>query len=333
MTKKFGKNTLKLVIGLLVSGLFLYLAFGKIDLARMKESFLEANYWLLIPAVLVMFVSHWLRSIRWQYFLNSFKKISVGRLFSATLIGYMGNTILPAHLGEIFRANVIGKKEKIATSSVLATIVIERIIDVLSLLLIMILTLVIYPFPSWVTQSGYLMFAFAIGLFVFLIMLKQQSEKTIKLLKVFLRILPEKIAELVEKIINSFINGINSMERKRDYLVISVLSVLIWACYWLALHITFYAFDLFQTYNLSAVASLVLLVITTISVVVPSSPGYIGTYHYLAQLSLGLFGVPGSVGLSFAFVAHASSLLPTALVGMVFAWKEGIERLQTQKDS
>ena len=332
MAASKNSNLLKLVVGIAISGLFLYLAFGKIDFNQMKESFQQANYWLLIPAALMTFIAHWIRAYRWQFFLKSIKKVPVKRLFSATLIGYMGNTILPAHLGELFRANVIGNNEKISTSSTLATLVIERIIDVFSLLVIMVVSLLIYPFPSWVTKSGYIMFVLTIGLFLFLVLLKRQNQRTINLLHKGLSILPKSIAAKIEALILAFLDGINGMKRRRDYGIVFGLSLFIWFFYWANLHLVMISFNLTQNYDVNLVSSLVLLVITTIAVVVPSSPGYVGTYHYLCQLSLELFGVPRSVGLSIAFVAHGVSILPTALIGMVLAWKEGISRLKTEKE-
>ncbi len=298
----------------------------------MADAFKSANIWWFIPAVLVQFVAHWLRAVRWQYFLDKIKRVSVLRLFNATLIGYMGNTVLPAHLGEVFRANVVANQEKIPTSSTLATLVIERLIDVLSLLVIMVLTIVVYPFPDWVTKSGYIMFAFTIAFFAFLFLLKQQNPLTVKLLNFGLGLLPNAISVKLGEIIYAFIDGINGMKRKSDYLVVFLLSLSIWFFYWVTLYCIFIAFNLFEIYDINILASVVLLVITTISVVVPSSPGYVGTYHYLCQLSLGLFGVPSSVGLSFAFAAHGFSLLPTAIVGFILAWKVGMQRLKSDEE-
>jgi uncharacterized protein (TIRG00374 family) len=243
----------------------------------------------------------------------------------------MGNTVLPAHLGEVFRANVVGRNEKIPTSSVLATVVMERIIDVFTLLIIMLVAVFAYPFPDWVTLSGYVMFAGVAGLFLFLFLLKQQHKLTVSLMNFGLGLLPKKIANKLEELIHTFIGGLNGMTKKKDYLKVAVLSLVIWFCYWLLFHTLFYSFDLVEGYNLNAVSSLVLLVITTISVVVPSSPGYVGTYHFLCMKSLELFGVPGSVGLSYAFMAHGISIIPTAIVGFMLAWKEGINRL-SQKE-
>ena len=331
--KKRSKNALKLGVGLLISGFFLYLAFGRIDSTQLLNSFLRVNYWLLIPAIFVQFISHWLRALRWRYFLKPIKRVPVGSLFSATMIGYMLNSVLPAHLGELFRAVVIGKRENIASSSVMASIVVERIIDILSLLLVMVMALLVYPFPDWVTTSGYAMFALAMGLLIFLYLLKQQHALTTRLLDFFLGLLPQKISRKVKEMLDAFINGISGFEKKRDALVILVYSVLMWICYWAILHILFYAFDLFGSYQVNTVSSVVLLVITTVSVVIPSSPGYVGTYHYLCQLALSLFGIPRAVGLSYAFVAHALTLIPTALVGFIFAWKEGLNRLNVENTS
>ncbi|MBU3915600.1 flippase-like domain-containing protein [bacterium] len=330
--KKARNNTIKLLIGLAISALFLYLAFGKIDFEKMKASFLEANFWYFIPAVGVILLSHLIRSFRLQYLLKSIKNVPVAELFSATMIGYMGNTILPAHLGELFRANVIGNRENISSSSVLATIVIERILDIFALLIIMAFALIVYPFPDYITKGGYVTFILVVGLFTFLVLLKKQNEKTMAFLRLFLKMLPMSIADRIECMIVSFIEGINGLERKMDYLVILFFSILIWSCYWLNFYLVCYAFDFPQIYGLNALSSVVLLVITTVSILVPSSPGYVGTYHYLCQITLGLFGVPMSVGLSYAFVAHALSTYPTALIGVVFAWKEGKERFQVEKE-
>ncbi|UCE07728.1 MAG: flippase-like domain-containing protein [bacterium] len=322
--KKYG-NSFKIIIGLLISIGFLFLAFRQLDFQQMKKAFSLAKYWLLLPSLVIIFASHWLRSVRWQFLLNSVKKIPKGNLFSALLIGYAANTILPAHLGEFLRAYVIGRKQEISVSSALATIVVERIIDVLSIVIIMSVTLIIYPFPDWVKKSGYIMFVFAIGLVVFLILMKVYTEATMKFVRTILKPFPQSIREKVENLSRSFLDGLKPMKSNFDYVIIFLLSILIWFCYWAVIYLNFYTFNLVAEYNLGVTAGFVLLVITTISVVVPSSPGYIGTYHWLCQISLELFHVPRAIGLTYAIVVHAMNFFPLFLVGFVFAWKEGIK--------
>lgn len=330
---KRNTNVLKIVIGFIVSLFFLYLAFRQLDFSLMKNAFSVANYWLLIPSVIVIFLSHWLRSIRWQLLLNPIKQINANNLFTALLIGYSANTILPAHLGEFIRAYIISREKDVSLSSVMATIIVERIIDVLSIVLIMAFTVFVFPFPAWVKQSGYILLLFSIGLIFFLILSKKYTESTVKIISVFLKPFPQKLKEKILNIFYSFLAGFKSMKSKKDYLIIIILSFLIWLSYWSVFYINFYTFNLINDFNLDITAGLVILVITTISVIVPSSPGYIGTYHWLCQFSLELFAVPRAMGLSYAIVLHAVNFFPVFIVGIILAWKEGISFTKSKNDA
>jgi len=245
--KNLGKTRLKVTVGLVVSLVFLYLAFGKIDVALMKRAFLEADFRYFIPAGLATLIGHWLRCVRWRIFLKSLKEIRIATLFSATMIAYMGNTFLPAHLGEVFRANVVGNREKIPTSAVFATIVIERILDMLSLLLIMVLALLVHPFPQIVIRGGYVMFAGTSGLLAFLVFLKLQTQTAVVVIRPFLSVLPQTRSQRLEDMILAFIEGISKMDRKRDYVLILFHTALIWFCYLAAFYFVFYSFNLFKT--------------------------------------------------------------------------------------
>lgn len=318
------RRRLGIILGLLISAIFLYLALHRVDFQKMKIAFKEANYPLLLMAVLTLFLSHWLRALRHRYLLEPIQRIEVGSLFSALMIGYMANTLLPAHLGELLRAYIIGKKKRISASSTLATIAIERIVDVFSLLTIMGLTLIVYSFPPWVKTSGHLIFGFALGLLLLLVLLKVKTKETLSVLQTLFKSLPRKIADKLLEIIQSFLEGVVALKHRSHYPIVIILSVLVWACYAGIFLISFYAFDFVASYGVPPLASFVVLVITTISVVIPSSPGYIGTYHWLCIKALGLFGVPKSSALSFAIVVHGIGMLPVAIVGLLFTWREGL---------
>jgi len=332
MGMRKAKNGLKVGLGLVISLGFLYLAFRQLDFQQMKQAFSQANYWLLLPSLGILFLSHWLRSVRWQILLRPMQKIPVGTLFSALLIGYAANDILPAHLGELIRAYLIGRKRTMPASSALASIVVERIIDVLTLVFLMAVTLILYPFPDWVKKSGYIMFALALALLGFLVLMKAYTAATMKFIHAILKPFPQKLTQKIEQLSRSFLDGLKPMSNHWNYLFICLLSLLIWACYWGVLYLNFYTFDLVASHQLTPLAGLVLLVITTISVVVPSSPGYVGTYHWLCQVSLELFQVPRALGLTYAIVVHAINFFPVFIVGFILAWKEGIRLSKLQKE-
>ena len=327
------KKNIKTIIGILISALFMYLALRKVDFKQMIESFARVEYWYLLPAVFVIFFSHWLRAVRWKFLMEPIARVKLGRLFSALLIGYMGNAFLPAHLGELFRAYIVGKKEDISPSTVFGTIIVERIIDVFSLLLFMGITIIVFPFPAWVRNSGYIFLAVIIILSVILVMMKIYRKQSLDIISKLIRPLPSRWQARFRDLFNSLLDGIVPLRKKGHYIIVFILTLLIWLCYAVSFQVVFYAFDFVKVYSLPWNASLVLLVITTISVLVPSSPGYVGTYHYLCQLSLGFFSVPPEASLSYAIILHGLNFFPIIIIGLVLVSMTRMNLKSLQKES
>lgn len=320
----FPGNKLKLIIGCLIGAVFLYLSFRNVNFTQMREAFTRANYWYMLAVLAVMFISHYLRVLRWRVLLDPIKRIDIGSLFSSLIIGYMANAFTPAHLGELLRAYVLGKKRGVSASSALATIVVERILDIFALLGVMVLAIFVYPFPGWVKHAGYIMLLGSLCLFLFLILLKKSYDRIRRPMDFLMRPLPGHLREKVWEILERFVEGIVPLKSRGDYPVVVVLSLLIWVCYGFIFHLTLLAFDFYSIYHLPWMASLILLVITTIGIVVPSSPGYVGTYHYLCQVSLALFGVPASPALSYATAVHAINFAPVLIAGLILSYYEGL---------
>jgi uncharacterized protein (TIRG00374 family) len=119
----------KFLLGILSSGLFLYLAFRNVDLILVFKVFKKVKYLNIILVVFLTILGFYLRAIRWYYLMKPLKSIKISSLFSATMIGFMTNNILPARLGEVFRAYIIGRKENIKKTASFATIIVERVFD------------------------------------------------------------------------------------------------------------------------------------------------------------------------------------------------------------
>jgi hypothetical protein len=329
---KLGSNRSRMIIGCLIGVGFLYLAGRKVDFSLMWEAFTKVNYWFVLFAVPVIFLSHFLRALRWRYLMDPIKRVDVASLFSSLLIGYMANILMPAHLGEFLRAYVLGKKRGVSASSTFATIVVERIIDVFALLLLMVFAIFLYPFPDWINKAGYAMLVGTVGLFVFLILLKKYFAFFERFLNLLFRPLPKGLQEKLGRGVRSFVTGIVPLRSGWDYPVVAVLSVVIWACYGFIIHMVLHAFDFMSVYHLPWSTSLIVLVVTTIGVVVPSSPGYVGTYHWLCQVSLAMFGVPAGPALSFAILTHGVNFLPVLIAGLILAYYEGVEIFRVEDE-
>jgi len=312
----------KALAGIVLSLFFMFLAFRQVRFNQMLLAWGRANYWYLLPVLAVIALSLVLRSLRWQYLLAPLQKVKIGVLFTSLSIGYMANTFLPAHLGEFVRAWQARKKTGIAASSVFATIVVERLIDVFCLLLLLAVALLVFPFPGWVRKSGAVMLALVAALSVLLLLMKKYRLKTLALSERLLRPLPASLAVKIKGLLEQFLNGVTALQRPAHYLAVGALSLLIWVCYALIIQLLFFAFAFVGRYQLSWSAALVVTVVTTISVVVPSSPGYVGSFHFLCQLSLGLFAIPKGPALSYAFVLHAVSVFPVFFLGLLFMARE-----------
>jgi len=324
MANRRRKQTIRIALGFALSALFLYLAFRKVNLQEMASAFTKANYLYLLPATVFLILSLWFRAYRWGFFFKPIKNVRFGSLFSAMMIGYMANNVLPMRLGEFFRAYSIGRVEQISKVSSFATIVIERILDLLTLLILLALTLLLYPFPTWIQRSGYIIFGITSGSIIFLTFLVYKTEPTLGFMERIVRPFPEKLSEAVLKILRSLLEGFEVLRYRQYYAIIAVTSFLIWLSYAGIVQFTIMAFGFHKSYNLPILASIVVLVMAGIGVTIPSSPGYVGTYHYLTMQGLAIFGVDQSHALSFVIVLHLFSFLPITLGGLFYFWKENL---------
>jgi len=301
--------------GIVLTVFFLWLAFRQVHFHELRASFAQVGWGWLLPVVLAVMLGHYLRAVRWGLLIRPLQRIPIGPLFSSLLVGYMGNMLLPAHLGELIRAYLLGQRRRLSSGSVLASIVVERLLDVLMLVLLLGLSFLVFPFPPWVRHSGLVVLSGVVGLGLLLGAGKRRPDLTSRWLSGAVRVLPAAARGKVVAAVVSFLAGLQPLTRRRDYLWTALLSASIWASYAATFWFTFRAFGYQHLYGLSWLAALVLLVVTTISVLVPSSPGYIGTYHYLCQVALGFFAVPRAPALSYAILVHALNFFPVLLAG------------------
>ncbi|MFQ5641202.1 MAG: lysylphosphatidylglycerol synthase transmembrane domain-containing protein [bacterium] len=309
---------LKVAIGIVISAVFIFLAFRQIDVDEMLGAFQKVHYVWLIPAFLAMLLSHWIRAVRWGYFVEPVKNASLTSLFSAVMIGYAANNVFPLRLGEFLRAFALGKSEGISKSSAFATVIVERLVDILCLLVLLSGTILIYPLPQEIKNAGYLIFSFTLAGIVFLLFLMNKTEATTRLLS---RIMPKKIFSFVEKILKSFIQGFFVLKKSEHYLKITFTSITIWLLYAVVLYFIFIAFDFDENYHINFISGFVVLVTVSIGIMIPSSPGFVGTYHWFCMQSLAFFGIPQSEAFSFSVISHALNTVPFTIIGFYYFGK------------
>jgi uncharacterized protein (TIRG00374 family) len=261
-----------------------------------------------------------IRGLRWQVLLAPVQRTSYLHLCSATLIGLMANNVLPARAGEFVRAYAGARMERIPFSTSFATLVIDRVLDGLTVSALFIPTLLFFPLPAEVRGAGYLAAAIYLGTLAFLVALIVQEEATLRLVTIVLRVTPRAFAAKVTGLLQAFVGGLEVLRRGRLLFVAIVISLAVWVGYAGTLYFMALAFDI----HLSFVESFVVLLILTIALTLPAAPGFVGALEAAIVFGLVTFGIDPSQAFAFAVMYHVTQYVPTTLGGLIALWMAGL---------
>jgi uncharacterized protein (TIRG00374 family) len=310
----------------LLTFLFLALAFRGTDFSRLGQTMANAHYGWMVLNLAALLASHWLRAWRWRYLLNPVKKsIGVRNLFSGVMIGYLLNNVLP-RAGELARAYAIGKLEGVPAGAAFGTIVAERIIDVISFLVLIILLPLVYNGPlresfPWLVDLSVAIACVTGVVVVLIVMLALRRDWTDRLLSWVLRVLPRRGRAATEKTVHSFLDGFLVLQSPGAFMPVVLLSAAVWSLYILMMYVALYAFDLEA---LGVQGALVIQALSSIGFAVPT-PGAMGSYHAITSQTLSrLFSVDPAVALSYAMVTHAVGYVGVTIVGAYFFIRDHI---------
>ncbi len=281
---------------------------------KLKTDFAGANYGWIALVILAYLFSNILRAHRWLMLIQTLgRKGSLVNAFFTIMVGYFANMGLP-RVGEIVRAGLFARYESIGPEKVMGTIVVDRILDLLSLLFAIILVIVLQGSELWdffgsklkdsVLAQGWLYFL--IGGFILLVFFIYRFRHVIKRWNLYL-----KIHHLVE----GFRDGLRSLKRVHRPWLLILDTVLIWLMYYLMMFLCFKSFE--PTAHLGAMAGLMVFVFGGLGIVFPS-PGGMGTFHAMVMTALTIYGIHGDDAFSFANIQYFSvQLFGTILFGIV----------------
>jgi uncharacterized protein (TIRG00374 family) len=344
-------------LGLAVSLACLWIVFHSLEPAALGAALAQANFLFVLPALAVYFFGVWLRSIRWKLLLapavrrgqgtgsrgqesrtdglpptrDSLSPTSslapgprpltptTGRLFRVLVIGFTVNNLLPARLGEVARAYLLWRGERIEPGATIATIVLERVLDGLTLCAFAGAAALLVPFPAdlqraaWITAAIFLVAS--VGLVGFLLLPGPFVALAVRVL----RLLPERFAHLGERLVYSFVDGLAVLRQGHSLAAVLALSV----CAWLAEATMYYVIMLGFPFPARPEAALLGAAAANIGTMIPSSPGYVGTFDLPLQAVLTqVFAVPLAQATSYTLVLHAALVVPVVLLGLFFLWQD-----------
>jgi len=307
---------LKFFIFLSIGGFLFWLVYKGQDIKKIK-SVLEhgVDYKWVWLSLFLGILSHISRTVRWSLMIEPLgKKPRMLNTFLAVMVGYLMNLVIP-RMGEISRCGVLARYEKMSFTKLLGTVVTERIIDVIMLLVLTFIVVVsqfgeIIQFlknnPDILAKANHILFSPILIIVVAVIVA----------FVVFFRkkISRSGIFEKIKKIINNFVEGLKTINKMNNKGWFIFHTIFIWVMYYLMLYVVFFSFDF--TSNLSPVAGLTTFVLGSFGMVAPVQGG-IGAWHFMVTQSLMVYGVAKSNGLIFAFLAYTSMTALMVVMGLI----------------
>jgi glycosyltransferase 2 family protein len=305
-----------LLFSVLIAAALLYSSLRGLDWDVFFKIIKSSHYQILLVIIPVASANYFIRALRWGVFLRSEKKIPILTIFWANMIGYMGNAFLPARTGELLRSGFLGTKSGLGISFVLATGLAERLLDAISLVLIGSVALLWYGQIPSVFMNAVRAMAIAglVGLVFFILV--PFYEKTILRLFNILPI-PGRISEQAARQVSRFLLGMRSLQNVRRLLIFITLTAVIWFVDAMITSIS--AGIISQNLNLSE--AFILLSALGLSSAIPSTPGYIGIYQFVAINVLVPFGFTRAEALAFITISQFTNYIIVTFWGLLGLWK------------
>ena len=306
----------KIVLGVAISAALLGYLFWNVDLHEVATRLASTNWWFLTVSVGLNLGSLWIRAWRWYYLFPPGSHPS--HLFNALMIGYMGNNVLPLRAGEVLRAYVASRRGQ-RFWTVVATIVVERVLDGLAVGLIVAALFLWIPIPSQLRWPAAVFLAMDVVAMVALIVIALAPGWCAGLARILFHRWTW-VERRAMDVLGTMTEGLRGVRAGHHFVPIVLTTALIWVLLAISVWTGLRAAHL----DLPLAASWAVLAFLGLGVSLPSSPGFVGVVQAATVLALALFSVPRTEALSFSLLIHASQFLPVTLYGVVLLLVEHV---------
>jgi uncharacterized protein (TIRG00374 family) len=298
------------------------LAFQGVNVSKSWELILNCQAPYLAVGGLLFLATLWFRSWRWRYLLAAQQEVRLRSCVSATCVGLLANNVLPFRLGDVVRAGALGQLEKAHTARVLATVAVERILDILTLVFFLGAYLALAsagPHQAELMTAGLL--ALVGGMFLAGVMVVGYWRRT-WLQRVFTfpaRWVNPALGDKLAVMMGRFLEGLQVFAGAGQVARTVLLSLALWGA-----SVGSYVF-VGQALGLDVPpeAFIVVVFTTAFGAIIPAAPGGIGTFHSFAAMGLYLAALASAEqALAFAALLHALEWVLTNLAGLGFLWRD-----------
>lgn len=322
----------KFWVGLAISAITLVLALRGVRWTELLAALQAVDLRILLLAVVAFVLNLAARGLRWQTLLQPLSPVSWQEAFAFLNIGYMANDLLPLRAGEVIRAVLLASKKQCSTAAVLGTVVVERLLDMLTLAGLALLLMQLMPLPALVKQSALIAAGVAAAAWGALWWaaprlaspsprVPGERSTPLRLPASLAGINLRPVGDLLHRLTRAFATGLAALRSPRQGGLAAGYSLLAWA---LVLASTWLVLRACQL-HLPWTAALMVVVVVNLGLALPSSPGFVGVMHFLAVMALTPWSVAPSAALTFAIIYHGVSFLVTLVLGLLYLWREGLK--------
>ncbi|MFT4613994.1 MAG: hypothetical protein ACI9NT_001136 [Bacteroidia bacterium] len=310
-----------MLFGIGIGVLFLYLTIRNVDLGEAMATIAAVDPIWVLPVAIVYLLNLALRCRRWQLLFPDNDRPSLRYATDAYMIGRLANNFMPGKLGEIIRAAVLGRfLPEVGITGALATVVVEKILDALIIIALLGLALLVAPVPEWVGRTGLVMiivFPSALVALVFLDRAQHRFKTGKEPAKGAL--LRSRLAHSVRGALHRFSTGLYAIRTAQHFTMVSAMTLSIWVLEAIVLYICFQAFEL----SAPPAAALVTLVFLCAGSMLPSAPGFIGSYQLFIVSALQLYNIPETSAFAMAVFINVFIIVLTTALGMMAIMMDG----------
>lgn len=315
----FKTSTTRLVIGVLLGGLALWLSYRNINGQVMWDTVAQMNYFWVFASVLCVLLTLLVVTVRWWWLLYpDHTRFGWDNLFAGVVVGQMINIIFPLRVGEVARAYFVGKREHLSKTRLMMTVIVEKIADVGLFAVSVIVVLLGMSLPRWLSDSIYVLAITWGGAIIAVLTFGLWAQTGLRLARQWSGYLPARWGEPIASRCLLAQEGLSAVHDRRAILVIWILSAVSLFLSVITNYFLFMAVGL----QLPPVAALFVLVVLQVGNVPPSLPANLGVFHYLVILALSVFAIDPSIALGYAWLLYSVALLPKIIIGTAIVVRE-----------
>jgi glycosyltransferase 2 family protein len=308
---------------------FAYIAVRDVELDELADSLRGSNYWWLVPALAILALAFFVRALRWHVLFSPSTRPGLWPTTQALLVGQFFNNVLPLRAGDAARILALHALGGRSRAEAAGTVVIERVFDVLALLVLFFVGLPWFPEVTWLHVAGPLAIALLLVLAAAVVVLRVYGERPLRFVLRPLARLPFLFPERVEALARNLTHGLIGLRSARLGAIAFGWTLLSWLLVAVSFWLVMLGFDL----GLGPTAGLLAVVATGLSMILPSGPAALGVFEGAAVIALTAYGVGRADALSYALVVHAVNVLPFIVAGLVVVnvYRGAVTRARSRK--